>query len=348
MFNLKFQRPDNKRIVHLAVQQLTGSFLILTARAIYFQHNYYHGLLSYDSRELLNVVLWVLLALFVVDSLRNFLFTVDLKPTKMTLIFVVWLKVIYNIGQFANGKREYVKFNIDGQTKTALLALGVKFFYIPLMISFLTSNYAGVSIQVSSLPRDPVTFDVIFNLIVSALFTIDTLIFTFGYLIEADFLHNRIKSVEPTTLGWVAALSTYPPFNGVTSQFLLMVGGTANFIGQNLPVYQVVKVLILLCHFIFVASSVSLGFKGSNLTNRGIVTHGTYSIVRHPAYVTKLTAWFLEGVLFASNLAYFAGWAGFAVIYFVRAWTEERHLSQDPDYVEYKQQVKYRFIPGVI
>ena len=34
-------------------------------------------------------------------------------------------------------------------------------------------------------------------------------------------------------------------------------------------------------------------------------------------------------------------------IYYMRAMTEERHLSLDPDYREYCKKVKYRFIPKV-
>jgi len=32
-------------------------------------------------------------------------------------------------------------------------------------------------------------------------------------------------------------------------------------------------------------------------------------------------------------------------IYYMRAMTEEKHLEIDPDYLEYKKKVKYKFIP---
>ena len=32
-------------------------------------------------------------------------------------------------------------------------------------------------------------------------------------------------------------------------------------------------------------------------------------------------------------------------LYYARAMTEEMHLSQDPDYVAYRKQVKYKYIP---
>jgi protein-S-isoprenylcysteine O-methyltransferase Ste14 len=34
-------------------------------------------------------------------------------------------------------------------------------------------------------------------------------------------------------------------------------------------------------------------------------------------------------------------------IYYLRAITEEKHLSLDPNYIKYKQEVKYKFIPKI-
>jgi|TARA_B100000929_G_scaffold229081_1_gene185495 hypothetical protein len=35
------------------------------------------------------------------------------------------------------------------------------------------------------------------------------------------------------------------------------------------------------------------------------------------------------------------------LLYSLRAWTEENHLSMDPDYLVYKTQVRWKFIPKV-
>ena len=39
-----------------------------------------------------------------------------------------------------------------------------------------------------------------------------------------------------------------------------------------------------------------------------------------------------------------AVWTG---MYYLRSMTEEWHLSQDPDYQAYREQVRYKFIPGL-
>jgi protein-S-isoprenylcysteine O-methyltransferase Ste14 len=79
----------------------------------------------------------------------------------------------------------------------------------------------------------------------------------------------------------------------------------------------------------------------SNLTNRGVITTGPYRWSKHPAYITKNLSWWMISVPFVAD----AGWptavqsclllAGVNLIYFLRARTEERHLSQDPVYRDY-------------
>jgi len=54
------------------------------------------------------------------------------------------------------------------------------------------------------------------------------------------------------------------------------------------------------------------------------------------------TSRFSMGVFYILDLIFASS------IYYVRAITEEPHLSLDPDYVKYCKHVKYRFIPGVI
>jgi len=68
--------------------------------------------------------------------------------------------------------------------------------------------------------------------------------------------------------------------------------------------------------------------------------------VRHPAYMAKLMIWILQGIFFAQFGAFIL--FGFIIIYVLRAWTEERHLSRDRDYLAYKQSVRWWFIPGLI
>ena len=223
-----------------------------------------------------------------------------------------------------------------------MLTVFVKFFYMPLLVTWVINNTLHQSYLTHTFQWDLPTV----NAYLVALFIyIDTAVFCFGYLFEFNFLKNTIKTVEPTVLGWVVCLWCYPPFNNFSFRifdFELIS------VARNYPTWvnAVMLCLITVLWGIFAWASVSLGWKASNLTNRGIVRHGPYRFVRHPAYTAKLFVWYIQAVFFAQ---YFIGILfGFTLIYILRAWTEERHLSLDPDYVEYQKAVKWRYIPGLI
>jgi protein-S-isoprenylcysteine O-methyltransferase Ste14 len=226
--------------------------------------------------------------------------------------------------------------------RLGFLTMAVKLFFLPYLCSWLINNI----IHQTNLTRQlDWTFAEI-NAYILALFILtDTAIFAFGYLFEGKEMNNRMRSVEPTLLGWVVCLWCYPPFNSVSFSIFDHKWFDIHIAlpewGQMLALASVTA-----CWGIFVWASLALGFKASNLTNRGIVNHGPYRYCRHPAYTIKVLAWCIEGVFLGT---YFVGLLfGFMLIYFLRAWTEERHLSLDPDYLAYKKQVPYRFVPGVI
>ncbi len=89
-------------------------------------------------------------------------------------------------------------------------------------------------------------------------------------------------------------------------------------------------------------ATVVFGIRFSNLTHRGILTHGPYAWSKHPAYVSKNLFWWLASLPFLSasgsftdmvrNTALLAIVSG---VYYWRAKTEEKHLGADPAYQEY-------------
>ena len=237
------------------------------------------------------------------------------------------------------------------RTKTALLSLGVKGFYLPIMTMYVCRHVTNLAAHFASF-RASVDFSSWlsaswYELTLALLFFVDTAVFTMSYAIESPRFGSRIKSVEPTLLGCVAALICYPPFNSLVSANVVpgeLMRATPWFAHPILLGGS--RVIVIVCDAIFVWASVTLGFRASNLTNRGIVSWGPYRWVRHPAYTVKLVSFWCEQL---PSLT----WAGafvlgfWHVIYFLRAWTEERHLSRDPDYQRYVQAVRCRFIPRV-
>ncbi len=253
-------------------------------------------------------------------------------------------------------KKQVASFYKNRRVKKVFLVYLVNFFFITLMARFLVQEYHGFEQMLQILLSDNFsqmhwyhkarnTYFLLFH----SLFLVDVSIATIGYAFASRWLNNRTKSVDFTLSGWMVAIICYPPFNSFLS---------GNFISYNTPAthaiitsqtaWAFIFVLLILAYSIYVWGTVALGFKFSNLTNRGIVTTGPYRFVRHPAYAAKNFAWLIDNTYVFTNiwatLAFFA-WNG---IYILRGLTEERHLNHDSSYQAYTEKVTYRFIPKII
>jgi hypothetical protein len=99
--------------------------------------------------------------------------------------------------------------------------------------------------------------------------------------------------------------------------------------------------MILLLVAIYVWSTIAFGARFSNLTHRGIITNGPYRYSKHPAYLSKNLSWWLISTPFmlsgnaAQSLRACILLCMLNGIYYLRAKTEERHLSLDPVYRQY-------------
>ena len=233
----------------------------------------------------------------------------------------------------------------------ALRAVAVKWFFMPLMIAWLAQGVQSQLVMLTATGTIGV-YDLLFGLIIIT----DLFFFTIAYGIEHPRLNNEIRSVEPTLFGWAVALVCYPPFQLVSFRVLGWYPPDSPLF-EN-PELQIAAGMVMLGLMgIYAWASVTLGLKASNLTNRGIVSHGPYAGVRHPAYLCKNAFWWVACGPLLIGRANAGDWqafglivvsmAGWSAIYTLRAITEERHLMSDPDYRAYRERVKYRFIPNV-
>ena len=223
-----------------------------------------------------------------------------------------------------------------------LRAWGVKAFFLPFMLAILPAGFGNLIRW--NWPIEPVALA---GGLITLMFVVDVVFATVGYLLTFRPLDLHIRSATPYAAGWAAALICYPPF------ILMEAGGPLDyhpgtaewswwFAGHPLVLAVIGTVLVGLTA-IYAWATVAFGLRFSNLTNRGILTHGPYAWSRHPAYLSKNLFWWVSTVpvLTTGSLVDAARatliLAAVSGVYWWRAKTEERHLSADPDYVAYSE-----------
>ena len=99
---------------------------------------------------------------------------------------------------------------------------------------------------------------------------------------------------------------------------------------------------LVLLTAIYAWATVAFGIRFSNLTHRGILTHGPYRWTRHPAYLTKNLFWWFSSLPFLTTTGSLTDMVRNCAllgvtnaVYYWRAKTEEQHLSADPAYQAY-------------
>ncbi|MDD2907840.1 MAG: isoprenylcysteine carboxylmethyltransferase family protein [Candidatus Gracilibacteria bacterium] len=336
---------------------ISSAFFIILGYVFYTQNSYYKGFLFFDIQfintkintlDIFQFLLYLYLALLIPFYL------VENNKSKARIV----LNSIKN-------KLTIKNYKIKDEEKNSILAWIVKFFFAPLMIIWIFQNLGVIVNKVYYGFNETSTFfqnfyyfynNYIFLTIFKLIIFIDLLFFTLGYLLESKYLGNKIKSVEPTVLGWLVALICYPPFNSVMDNFFAWYSSETPMF-NNFYVHIILNSLLLVFFAIYSRASVALGLKASNLTNRGIISKGPYKYVRHPAYISKNISWFIGAlpIIFINIKEFniynlfliFASISAWGFIYYMRAVTEERHLELDDEYIEYKKKVKYKFIPKI-
>ncbi|MGD0526646.1 MAG: DUF1295 domain-containing protein [Polyangiaceae bacterium] len=220
----------------------------------------------------------------------------------------------------------------------------VKAFYLPLFIVFTQGQINGI------LTYDLATIKTtnlrLFHFLTDFIYALDVLYATVGYILSSRLIDTHLRTAEPTMFGWVVALECYQPFWGkvFSPLYLHYEGPGFEPTFSSVPTLRWVWAgLILTFEFIYLLATFAFGVRFSNLTNRGILTNGPYRYTKHPAYIAKNLSWWMITMPFIPMLnhswvdaaKWSLGLAGVSTIYFLRAKTEERHLSKDPAYVEY-------------
>lgn len=270
----------------------------------------------------------------------------------LSVPYVVWLDRrlreprdgAWHFGRLVIGRPEGVE---RGSVHDFLRAWAVKGFFLAFMISIVPGNWQDViRPAMAAITADPVSLA---RWLIAITFMVDVTFATVGYLLTLKPLDAHIRSANPYAAGWAAALICYPPF------ILMNAGGPLDYFqgtagsdgwtywleGQPVLLALWAGALVLLTG-IYAWATVVFGLRFSNLTHRGILTHGPYAWTKHPAYLSKNLTWWIGTMPFLAasgnpndairNTVLLGIVSG---VYYWRARTEEQHLSEDPAYLAY-------------
>lgn len=255
----------------------------------------------------------------------------------------------WHLSMFVLGRFRHVDRKVLGQHLRGWL---VKAFFTPLMFIYCSNAISRLR------NLDPhtalISFGTFYDFTFDTLYNFDVVIAVTGYLVTVRLFDSHIRSSEPSFLGWLVALGCYQPFWSFVEGNYLSYGagntGWGYWFGGHPTMYMLWGCVILALTFIYVWATLPFGIRFSNLTHRGILSNGPYRFTKHPAYVSKNLSWWLISLPFLST----ASWKDAVqhsiqllclnAIYLMRARTEERHLSRDPEYVAYATAMEKRSV----
>jgi protein-S-isoprenylcysteine O-methyltransferase Ste14 len=220
----------------------------------------------------------------------------------------------------------------------------IKAFFLAFMISIVPGNWAHVILgDPRAMLGDTAQLA---GWLIGVMFMFDVTFATVGYVLTCKPLDAHIRSPQPFAAGWMAALICYPPF------ILMGDGGPLDYhiggadwdwwLSGHPTLMQLWGAALVALTAIYAWATIAFGIRFSNLTHRGIITHGPYAWTKHPAYLSKNLFWWLSGLPFLATTGNPVDMvrntltlAAVSAVYYWRARTEERHLGLDPAYRAY-------------
>jgi len=224
-------------------------------------------------------------------------------------------------------------------------ALGwtIKAFFLPLMFVYLTQMISFLLDYDMAVVKT--SFIGFYEFAWKTALAIDVVFACTGYVLTFRVLDSHIRTTDPTLAGWLPTIICYYPFWVLLSDRYFAYDSDGLTWGGLLATHPALQLLwgsaILVLMVIYALSSTAFGLRFSNLTHRGILTNGPYRWSKHPAYIAKNLSWWMIAIPFineagpaeAVRLSLLLAFVN--LIYYLRARTEERHLSSDPVYVTY-------------
>lgn len=229
-----------------------------------------------------------------------------------------------------------------------VLLLAVKAFFLPMMFCYFTNDW----LFFKTVGTDTIdSFTDFYDQAYRFLYALDICIAVMGYTFTLRLFNSHVRWTERRPGGWLFCIICYAPFGQfIGRQYLNCFQGGVTWteaFGNHPAIYVAWGSVILILTVFYVVSESHFGLRFSNLTYRGLVSHGLYKFTKHPAYLAKNVSWWLIYIpLVAVDLTQTVrsclAMLCYNLIYVMRARYEEKCLSEAPEYRQYMEYMENR------
>ncbi len=162
-------------------------------------------------------------------------------------------------------------------------------------------------------------------------------------IVTLFLVRRRSRDLSKRPVGWLLAVA------GTTLPLLMRPVGEAPLPEPYGTWLQLLSLVLQGVTIAGIAASLAVLGRSFGLVpaHRGLVMTGPYRLVRHPLYTCEM-AFYVAFVLGAPSPRNVALLAGYLALQWLRASEEERLLTRDMRYRNYKRAVPWRFIPGLV
>ncbi|WP_422381153.1 methyltransferase family protein [Marinicellulosiphila megalodicopiae] len=157
-----------------------------------------------------------------------------------------------------------------------------------------------------------------------------------------------IRNIDFTLAGWVTTGICYSPLlAGVLYQITPNVNGVIpNF---DVDAWKWMTLICeLLLNLLYTLTVFNMGKKFGVLVDKGVIKTGFYAVIRHPSYLLEVMMFIMISIVALSGILQWMAILALIIKYWFRAEREDQFMSgSNPEYLVYKKQVPFKFIPGV-
>ncbi len=173
-------------------------------------------------------------------------------------------------------------------------------------------------------------------------------LFGYGYSVVGYLWGKRVRNLDFTVGGWLVNAVCYGPLLGAVFWHMMppYAGADPNITAG--PFRTTTFVVEAFTNIVYTASIWNLGTMFGVMADKGVRRTGFYSIVRHPSYTIEA---FMLILMYSRGLSSVAQWYSmgwFFFMYWIRSERDDQFMgASNPEYVEYRKQVPYKYIPGI-